>query len=205
MLQSLEKSIYNLEESKNSYTSIDITSNSDNSNKIKQLDEFRHLIEECKHLIEIRDEAEKIIKELDINSEGKVVYLNRTMSFIHARKFSFTNLLGISWSINDIITKVSGRLLFSNKKKKSPYDPNNNPKLENFMFDEFIPFSISKLVLNNYGYAINVSYSIRNLFLHGSEILETGKFFEINDDSEPNLQHGKYDISIEGTEYQKRK
>ncbi len=204
--KSINDALTNINKSKNSIIFMGQHSNNINK-KVDSINEFEKSLKWCIKLLKIRKHTvEKLQDFSHIDLYSSKFEQNKYESFETTRLLYFIQYLNIFWSICDIITKNSGRLITSSIKQ---YQNNYRPKLVNFFSDGGKaknldhPQFLSNLILNYFGCPIIIiSYSIRNLFIHNATMLPKGDFFKYNLQIQ-NIKNHIFDISEYAIEYLK--
>lgn len=159
-------------------------------------------LERARKCIPIRDHAEGMLENLISRVDrgtNEVECNGQNMPFNIARILTFQSYTGITWITYDLIIESLNYFICS-----SSYNSRNSshPRLVKTFLKpqgENIRAIDAKIVIGAYGWPIGISYCIRNVFAHESDVLHDGDIFEGNDvDSE-------YTITEQLHNYIKRK
>jgi hypothetical protein len=153
---------------------------SDCQDKIKEFDLMGKQLNATCNLIEPREHARNSLYQLQLPSvtdpdTGMTSYCGITIPFSHARILLFQSYLSMTWAICDLITAAISPLVCT---QGTCLNRANPPQLlTHFVKDDKYSVYYSSLFLKlNYGWAIGISYVIRNHFFHDGA-LSSGKDF----------------------------
>jgi hypothetical protein len=118
--------------------------------------------------------------ELRVDADDQIEFGGNLIKFSHARLIGVEAYLSLSWSIADRITEMAGRVLCT--ADGGALNEANAPKLvSHFMRDSDRKSKTAVMVFDSlrqtFGWAIALSYAIRNHFVHDGG-LKSVEFFE---------------------------
>lgn len=163
-------------------------------NEIVKFDEMANQLAAICDLIEPREHARKLLQQLPLftdSSTDLVDYQGTKIPFSNARILGFQGYLSMTWAIGDSITIAISPLICSRAACKNLSNP---PQLLTHFIksDSHSNYYSSFFLSLGYGWAIGISYVIRNHFFHDG-VLRSGKDFFVS----KSVADG-FDISPEG-------
>lgn len=147
--------------------------------EIKKFDEMANQLAATCDLIESREHARKLLQQLPSitdSSTDMVTYHGTKLPFSSARILGFQSYLSMTWAICDSITTAISPLACTGSTHLNRTNP---PQLlTHFVKDDKHSAYYSSLFLNlGYGWAIGISYTIRNHFFHDGALCSGKDFF----------------------------
>jgi len=148
-------------------------------------------------LLEPRESARRLLQQLPSVTDPRtdlVDYLGTKIPFSSARMICFQGYLAMTWAICDSITTAISPL---NCTKSANKNLSNPPQLlTHFIKSDTHSIYYGSLFLNlGYGWAIGVSYVIRNHFFHDGAVISGKDFFAGKSLAD------EFDISPEGWDF----
>lgn len=164
---------------------------------IRKFDTMANQLLSICDLIEPREHARQLLDKLPAITDPTtdlVDYHGTKIPFSNARILGFQGYLSMTWTICDSITTAIAPLIWTESTCK---DRSNPPQLlTHFIKDSKYSSYYSAYFLKvNYGWAIGVSYVIRNHFFHDGALWNGQDFF-----AGKNLKDG-FEISTKGWEF----
>lgn len=148
-------------------------------------------------LIEPREDAYKLLEQLPLITDpvtDLVEYHGIKIPFNNARLLGFQGYLSMTWAICDSITTSIAPLICTEATCKNRINP---PQLLTHFIkeDKYSSYYSAYFLRENYGWAIGISYVIRNHFFHDGALWNGENFF-----AGRSLQDG-FEISNKGLEF----
>jgi hypothetical protein len=165
--------------------------------EIKKFDEMAHQLAATCDLIEPRENARKLLQQLPSVTDPStdiVDYHGTKIPFSNARLLGFQGYLSMTWAICDSITTAIAPLICTG----STYLDRSNPPqlLTHFVKSTKNSAYYSSFFLHlGYGWAIGISYVIRNHFFHDGALHSGKDFFASKSVAD------EFDISPEGWDF----
>lgn len=198
---------------------LEITLAAEAGNINHEINEYFGTIIQCRHdyeywlgMLAARNDAKEFLANMKQKEEIPVSieagYFNiftqpKTIRFHNARLLGIQAYIIATWSLAENITEFAGKIMcakmnknksaqfignFINKKEKEKNDANTK--------EEKMPYPSARLfheiIKNNYGWALGISYAIRNSFVHDGGVSYGNNMFKSKDSADHPPLFGQY-------------
>jgi hypothetical protein len=166
--------------------------------EIRKFETIANQLSSICDLLNPRENAHKLLQQLPLITDPStdiVDYHGIKIPFSNARILGFQGYISMTWSICDSITTAIAPLICTESTCK---DRSNPPQLLTHFIKEskYSSYYTAYFLKLNYGWAIGVSYVIRNHFFHDGASLQNGKDFFVGISLAD-----EFDISNEGWDF----
>lgn len=175
-----------LEDTKDVFAKVGETLNLNPGSLLTTVDEEFKAISDCtshiEHLLTMADAravAWQFLEKLKADSDGFAQYNDVRVKFVHVRLIAVQAYVATNWSLADSVTGLAGRLVCTHRVAS---DQKKSVKLPSHFIREERNNSTAGLLdaslFESYGWPVEISYAIRNAFVHDGGQKDTSNFFE---------------------------